>query len=202
MSNAQTRIRWFVGGIAIVSAIGGALLACSSEDDPKYAVPGGTQNDDGTFNSGTYSGPTVNGNIPYIPADAQIPEQLPVPDGSHEVDLSCCIVTLTLPDATGAETVHVLHGDVAPLNAAGGVPLTYSAGAWRANVCLSVNATYRYFFDFTERDDAGAPTGLEEDVRYNESVENENNGNGGRNNLFESIPACSIIDASVGMTDH
>jgi len=110
-------------------------------------------------------------------------------------------LTLTLPDATENETTRLLRGTYAPLNAPNGIPLTYASGAWQATVCLEVNASYTYWFDFTERDDAGSPT-FEEDLRYNPALPNEGNGRGGRLNVVAPIPSCASIDASVGPSAH
>jgi hypothetical protein len=127
-----------------------AAAGCG-DDSGGSAVDGGRSDADagGIVDAGApeveYLGPVAGGGIPQPPV--QQPDAYD--DVSAEVDTRCCNVTLTLPDPSGDEMSPAVFGDVAPLNAPGGLPLTYVNGAWQASACLPVNVAVEYDFRFT-----------------------------------------------------
>jgi hypothetical protein len=127
------------------------LAACS--DDTPGAVPkvdgggsGGSAGTDGGIDAAAGAPAVSGGEIP-APPDGAVPAPISV-DADYTTETKCCPVELSLADATGDETTARVLGDAAGLDAAGGLPLAWSAGRWRATVCLPLDTllTYRFYF--------------------------------------------------------
>ncbi len=123
------------------------LLAATSAgcgDDGGSVTP----NPDGgaTLDAGEDLAYPPGGNIPPPPDGAEAP--IITIDANYTPEQECCPVELSIPDPDGNEAVARLLGDQAPLNQAGGVPLTHSNGRWRATVCLPTHTWIKYRFHF------------------------------------------------------
>jgi len=131
----------FIALAAVAGSIACAFLACDNS-----AIGNGSQGDPtpGFNNAGeSYDGSTKGGVLPGNPGGGDDASAAPV-----AVETRCCNLTVSIPDATNDESVHVVRGTFYPLNTEGGVNLTYSAGAWSASVCFPVGSSATYYFDF------------------------------------------------------
>ena len=200
------RVTW----IASLSVVGTvlAVVACDSDTgrrtrstaagtDESQATPG--EDDTGEHGppnpSGTFEGEARGGMIP-LPAAGNDPPVDFDAGGGVTTDTRCCNVTLSIADATNNETSATVVGDTDPLLGRG-VTLTYGSGRWSANVCLPLNRTIRYVFDFgaVPGDDAGA-----RDQRAASDAPTGNDGLGFRYNVYAPVSDCALIDAGQGMS--
>jgi hypothetical protein len=137
------------------------LPACS--DDTPGAIPGvdgGGQGGSAGADAGldaAAGGPAVAGGEIPLPPDGAVPAPITI-DADYTAETKCCPVELSLADSTGDETTARVTGDAAGLNVEGGVALAYSAGRWRATVCLPLDTLLTYRFYFGTKTQAPAPS--------------------------------------------
>ena len=162
----------FIRGFLIVAGVGGGIVllgagatACGDSGDASnpplaFAEAGAVP----------YNGPVKGGLIPRGDGGelTDPPATGPVTEGP------CCMVTLSLADATQNEVSGRLVGDLASFTASG-LSLSYAAAAWSASVCLPPNSVYRYQYRFTLSPDAdaGADAGASIETRVDPAVPSE-----------------------------
>ena len=89
--------------------------------------------------------------------DFQDPDYEEFGDPAPGEETACCETEFALPDEeqTDDEVSAVLIGNAAPLDVEGGLPLTYSNGAWRATACVPPTFKGEYQYVVSIADDEG-----------------------------------------------
>ncbi|MFO0676303.1 MAG: hypothetical protein U0169_07205 [Polyangiaceae bacterium] len=136
--------------VVAASALGVVLFACGGDDEATPSGGGTVPPDAGAFADVIYAGPVRGGEIVRVDASASSDAGPNAVDGN----VPCCTVDFVLPDPSNDETTVRVEGPAPVLS--GGLPATWSNGAWRASACVPVGTYLLSRFHVTRAPDADA----------------------------------------------